>query len=327
MEYIRFASERDRRVLAGGDCGASRRWLGGATAALLRRHRKSVTAAFEAAGLASTPNDLDLLVTANMAHRLGYYWRTMRLAQDGYRSRLQKSFLVSSIDHLASALAKGQGAILVSAHIGDYDLAASWISQVFGSRPVVPVADLATRRRQAFYDRRRFACGLSVRHAADLRFAELARDLERGRIVILTLDRRTPRDKLDVAWFGTPASVSCAPYQLARRTGAPVLTALTWNAFTGSRVLRFGPPTVLTQTMGNVEMRAAAQRHVGDIEAVIRAVPAQWHVPTDLTELPWDLLQHRRGAGAAATVQTAFDQSQPQNAVGRKSRAAPTRRA
>jgi hypothetical protein len=35
------------------------------------------------------------------------------------------------------------------------------------------------------------------------------------------------------------------------------------------------------------ERQALAQRHVREIGTVLRAVPHQWHVPTDPSQLPW----------------------------------------
>lgn len=135
-----------------------------------------------------------------------------------------------------------RGVILTSVHLGDFDLAASWIAEVLGSRPVVPVARCPSRAWQSFYDGVRVACGFALRCQEATGLADLERELERGRLIILMLDRRPTRSGVTTRWCGREATVSAAAATLACYTGASLVSTATWGDGSGGRTLAFGPP-------------------------------------------------------------------------------------
>lgn len=138
-------------------------------------------AAYASAGLAATPAGLDHLVQRNVAYTFGYYARAAALSSSRYRRRLHQTIETHGAEHLAQAVDHGRGVILVSPHLGDLELAASFIAQVLGVRPVVPVAVVRPALRQLFYDRVRDACGFDLRRRTSLE--TLASDLSAGHAV------------------------------------------------------------------------------------------------------------------------------------------------
>jgi lauroyl/myristoyl acyltransferase len=242
-------------------------------------------AVYESARLTRTEQDTRLLVHRNLIFTAQYYSRALRLRNARCRAKLQGTIAPSGADAVADALLRRTGVILTSVHLGDFELAASWIAEVLGSSPVVPVSSCPSRAWKDFYDSVRTACGFTLRHH-ETRLADLEKDLNQGRLVILMLDRRPPRQGLRSSWFGQPAAVSAAAATLSVRSGAPVVSAATWTDGSGDRRLVFGVPR-FGQTLDDAATLTNAL--IGDLEAAVRAAPEQLHVPGYPAQLPWEL--------------------------------------
>lgn len=243
-------------------------------------------AVYETAGLCDTRRETDLLVQRNLVFTVGYYRRALLLRETRYRRRLQRTITPLGADAIADALTARRGAILASVHLGDFDLAASWIAEVLGSRPVVPVAVCRSPAWQRFYDGVRVSCGFALRRQESTCLEDLEHELDRGRLIILMLDRRPSGARLATRWFDRAATVSPAAVTLARRTGAPLFSAATWLDGCDHRTLAFGRPRVVEYAGDAVPVTRAL---VADLESAVRAAPAQWHVPGYPRQLPWDI--------------------------------------
>jgi lauroyl/myristoyl acyltransferase len=251
---------------------------------------RTTRAVYTSTGLAVTKRDADRLVQRNLAFTARYYGRALLLQQGRYRARLQRTIVASGADALAHALERRQGAILTSVHLGDFELAASWIAEVLGSRPAVPVAECRSRAWQSFYDDLRTSCGFRLRRPGT-RLADLEADLNQGRPVVLMLDRRPSSEGLSSRWFGQPATVSAAASALSLRTGAPIFSAATWQDESGHRKLHFGTPRIVRSQDDEVPLTG---KLIDDLETCVRAAPEQLHVPGYPTQLPWRIDIARR---------------------------------
>lgn len=242
-------------------------------------------------GLATSPRELDLLVSRNAAYTFGYYRRLARLLEPDYRRRLQKTITPIGADRLASAEKHPPGVILLSAHVGDFDLAGSWIAEVLGRSPVVPVATLGRPIAQRLFAVARKSYGFTLALRESTSMQDLEGHLSAGRIVILTLDRWTGGRAIEVELLGRPARVPAASLALARRTGAPLVSAATWN-IGAERVLVFGKPLTIDPARDPRAEATVMQQLSRELEGAIRAAPHQWHIPADPRQLPL-LLEHR----------------------------------
>ena len=271
----------------------------GLSAALVRRlpsRKLAITrAVYESASLTRDRPETDLLVQRNLIFTAGYYRRALLLREAGYRRRLQATITPIGADAIADSLTAQSGVILTSVHLGDFDLAASWIAEVLGSQPVVPVASCPSWAWQKFYDGVRSACGFALRRQEATRLADLERELSRGRLIILMLDRRPSRSGLGTRWFGRPATVSTAAAALASRTGAPLFSAATWGDGHGGRKLAFGPRHVAASPGTAAAVTSAL---VTELEVAVRSAPEQWHVPGHPRQVPWAIDEHYGSGGA-----------------------------
>jgi lauroyl/myristoyl acyltransferase len=241
--------------------------------------------AYNQAGLAATPRELDRLVLENFRYVWSYYARFGQLRFQPRRESLRRGFAVDGLVTLRDSLSRGRGAILVSSHLGDFDLAGSWLAEHAGL-PVVTVVDTVTPRvRQRFFDSCRRKSGVRLRHESETRLDDLAEDLGGGCLLVLMVDRRVRGPSVEATFFDRPASISMVPYLLARRCGAPLFVGgTTWagDGQSAGRVVEIFDPT-----RGDAGADATMATAIQHLEVLIRSAPAQWHIPADSGELPW----------------------------------------
>ena len=183
-------------------------------------------------------------------------------------------------EHVDGALARG-GFIVLTAHVGNWELAGRLLVARGGSRPVhivmAPEADPAVERLLRHGGPARI---VTLRTPTDA--IPLIAALRRGEIVGMQGDRPLG-DRGDVAvdLFGAPALFPLGPFLLARAAGVPVLPA-----FCVLRVDR--RYTVLMHEPLHVERgveEAALRRWADGLAAVIARHPTQWFPFGD----PWSV--------------------------------------
>jgi KDO2-lipid IV(A) lauroyltransferase len=206
------------------------------------------------------------------------------LFSDRRRAALQRGIEVVGLEHLAAAVRAGRGTVLVSVHLGDFDLGGSWLAQVCGHEVVAVVGGPCARLRAEALDRMRRRCGIIVRREENTSIGDLSDDLARGRIVSLMLDRRPNAVGVELCFLGRPAAVSTAPLSLARRTGATVLVAGLRARKNGGHLVRIAPAAVVPPRGDGV---AWLQSVVDQLAELVRWAPEQWHIPPGLSQLLW----------------------------------------
>ena len=144
--------------------------------------------------------------------------RSPRPAQERYVHAIQGAA------HLQSALASGHGIVVVTAHLGNWDLAGRLLSTHGKTVHVLtaPEQHAAIQRLLRQQDD-----GLQLRFVnnADTGvFVQLLMALRRGDIVAVQIDRATGhRSDVLVPFFGAPARFPLGPFVLARAAHVPVL--------------------------------------------------------------------------------------------------------
>jgi lauroyl/myristoyl acyltransferase len=242
-------------------------------------------AAYTYAGLARPGTELDRLVLAGALHRWRYTTRAALLGDPRRRARLQARIRIHGAEHIDRALSADTGIVLVSVHLGDFDLGGAWLAETTG-RQVVTVAGGRTSPLAKYtYGRVRATCGIHVRSERITRVADLEHDLRCRRIVSLMLDRYSGRAVVPAQFLGRPAAISAAPLILAARTGAPVvIAALQRSPEQDHHLARFFRASPYDPTgPGHVWL----EQILSPLENLLRATPEQWHIPPRLAQLPW----------------------------------------
>lgn len=182
-------------------------------------------------------------------------------------------------EHLDNALAKGNGVLVLSAHLGNFFLV--------GCRLAIdgyPVAVLVNQPRDGRFaellDRYRLQARQRTIHARPRRQAlrEMNEVLRRNEMVVIIADEFRRSDGIPVSFFGFTVNARRGPVTLALRTGAAVVPAVLVRQTDDSLKLVIGPELVLTrESKGKDEIRENTVRMTQWLEASVRAYPDQWN--------------------------------------------------
>lgn len=223
------------------------------------------------------------LAAANLKFSWQYYARLAALLNAKRRREVIETVEPEHLDRLERALSVRHGLIIISAHLGDFEIAAAWLRESMGREVVAVVDTVAQRARQVFFDHARESCGLILRRAETTRLPELKADLDAGRIVTLMMDRRPPSGGVSVQFLGRPAIVPCGPHLLARSCRALVLSAATYTIPNGPRSVSFAEPC----DAESLSPERLMQRVADDLGDVVRRRPEQWQIPAEVAQLPF----------------------------------------
>jgi KDO2-lipid IV(A) lauroyltransferase len=182
---------------------------------------------------------------------------------------------VEGLQHLHAALTDGGGAIITSAHYGNWELAAARIGcegidvNIIGRLPSnAPIARFITRIRE----QKRYR--VLTRYRTMTPYMEC---LRRNELVCMLTDANNLASDLFVPFFGRPAAVPRGAAVLALRSGRPVLPIFCTRQPDESHHLFIGAP--MEPDRGRDVKRAVESWMVAMtamIEARIREDPTQW---------------------------------------------------
>lgn len=198
--------------------------------------------------------------------------------QDGDLEGLMAS--VQGWEHVYDALSDGKGAIFVTPHFGNWDVA-GWY---FGKRHAFSAVAEAMEPPEldALVQGWRRAKHIGIIPLASAARGVL-RALHAGQLVALVADRPTHEqgDGARVRFFGAWTRVPAGAAHFALKTGAPVVIAGVWrtpsNEYAGFAL----PPLRLSgesQTDPKRAVESAMQRIMEQLETVIRSHPDQWYM-------------------------------------------------
>ncbi len=199
--------------------------------------------------------------------------------------RVAAEYTVEHEELFHQALARGKGLIVVSAHLGNWEIALSRMS-MFGIPVTIPAERVKperlfelTRTLRA----RRCVRMVPVDRRESLR--EMLAALARNEIVLLAIDRDVTGTGVPVPLFGALAPIPTGGVLLARRSGATVLWASSWRVGRGHSVGAFAaiePPVAepdgATEARddGQAALRRALRPQVKMIERKVAEHPEQW---------------------------------------------------
>lgn len=195
-------------------------------------------------------------------------------------------------EHLLRAEREGRGLLLLTAHLGSWEMLADPVSIYRG--PSYAIARPADNRHldgQARRLRGRFGVITVNRRGAGRR---ALRALKSGERVWILADQRVhPREGVELPFLGRPATTSTLAARLALRCGAPAVPIFCYPEPRG-RFRIVVRPAILPEGSGPQAAMALTARYVAATEAEIRRHPEMWLWMHDR----WR--QRRRGGGREA---------------------------
>jgi Kdo2-lipid IVA lauroyltransferase/acyltransferase len=194
-------------------------------------------------------------------------------------SRVGGRIHFDGLDVIDEALEEGKGVILLTGHLGNWEIAGGALAL-----QGYPLDAVVQRIKNPLVDRRirglREGFGVGVIYRKDAPRAVL-RSLRRGRIVALAADQNVRRGGLFVDYFGVPASTARGPALFALRTGAPVVVGTSerlpgWRARYRVRFVRLGAADAIP-----FSEEALMRGYFEVLELAIREAPEQYFWPHD----------------------------------------------
>ncbi len=183
---------------------------------------------------------------------------------------------IAGVEHLRAVMDRHGRALLLTAHLGNWELLAA-ASRLTPYRLSVVVRPLDAPWLEALACRLRGKIGVElIDKRAALR--PVLRTLTGGGMVGILLDQNTARgESVFVPFFGRSASTSKGIALLALRTGTPVVPAFIRREEAGTHVVTIGPPVAVPEGVPHgVAVAALTARCTEAIEAAIRETPEQW---------------------------------------------------
>ncbi|HMN08481.1 MAG TPA: lysophospholipid acyltransferase family protein [Gemmatimonadaceae bacterium] len=187
---------------------------------------------------------------------------------------------VSGREHLDAARALGKGVVVVTPHLGPYELGGAWLAVMgYPVHAMVEEIDPETNAALALY---REATGMKlISRSRGVRGA--LRLLHEGQLVLLVADRVVGEGGEGVPVFlgdGVRA-VPTGPATLALATGAPIVVGHIARATSGKAryLVQLEPPIIAEGTGHASRDREALTRRVAErLAAAVLSHPDQWYV-------------------------------------------------
>ncbi len=184
--------------------------------------------------------------------------------------------LLPSIEHLhylEKSFAKGKGVILVTGHIGNWELGALFFGRHGYKFNVVTIPE-GSERIDSIRGTYRMRQNIRTIVVDGSPFAslEIVAALRRGEIVAMLVDRWEGSDGVPAKFLGENRRFPRGPFVLSRATGAPILPAFIVRDGNGYRGV-LDPPLSIDEA----EDEPGAQRVSESLERMIRANPEQWY--------------------------------------------------
>ncbi len=176
-------------------------------------------------------------------------------------------------ENLRRALEAARGVILVTGHIGNWELGGVF----FGHRGLkVNVVTLPDGNRQidAIREvyREQYAVATIVVDGSPFASLEMMAALRRNEMVAMLVDQWGKADGVPVRFLGGPFFLPRGPFVLSRATGAPILPAFVVHDGSSYRGIVEPPFVVEHDDLGPYATRVA-----GSLERIIRRYPDQWY--------------------------------------------------
>ncbi len=196
----------------------------------------------------------------------------------GYTAEQASQFIrYDGLEHYLAARDKGRGVLVLTGHLGAWEL-----SSYYHSLVGYPMSLVIRRLDNPLVDE--FVNGLRCRHGNRvIHKDDFARGLltamHRGETVGILMDTNmTPPQGVFVPFFGVEACTATALARVAMKSGAAVLPGfLVWEASERRYVLRFGEELDLLKT-GDAAADVVANTafFTATIEQYVRRYPEQW---------------------------------------------------
>ena len=251
-------------------------WCGRQAISLSRRSFRTAVDNLLQAFPEMTPPEAEALATRVYEHfgratvEVAFADRLLR------RSTLSDHLVVRNEHYLRDVLAAGKGAIVVSAHLGPWEMFG-----ILAHHRGIPLTSVYRPPKNPYLNR--FLQRYRSEHGQVFipkygAARELLRLLRRGGYIALLVDQHAKDEGLWLPFFGRPASTTSAPAFLAFKTGVPILTGYARRLPGLYRFEVFCDEPMFVRPTGDrrADLRNATIEINRRLESYVRQFPDQW---------------------------------------------------
>jgi len=200
--------------------------------------------------------------------------QVLYLSADSLLVRLKR---VEGGEHIHRALRAGRGVVIVSAHLGSWELGLHLFNLYFG-QPVTAIAKkLRNRRVNDWIHRVRTHSGNRIIYKKGA-LREMMQTLREGKILSMMIDMSRARDGVEVEFFGRRATATPAAVMLALRCRCPLIMGFLHREPDGDFAVHIDPPLELVRTGTlKTDLMMNTQKITTRVEQEVRRHPEQWN--------------------------------------------------
>ena len=214
--------------------------------------------------------ELSKRIFRNFARNLVDYGRFDTITDDALGRLLPSA---QDLHYLDESFSKGRGVILVTGHIGNWELGALFFARRGFKINVVTIPEGRERIDSIRGEyRMRQDIRTIVVDGSPFSSLEIVAALRRGEVVAMLVDRWNGTDGVPAKFFGAERRFPRGPFVLSRATGAPIISAFIVRDGSVYRGV-VDPPFF----MDSPEDEPGALRVSKSLERMIRTYPDQWY--------------------------------------------------
>jgi KDO2-lipid IV(A) lauroyltransferase len=269
----RLARAVPERVAAGGARG-----LGRLAGHLASQRRAQVERNLRRVDPSLSGPRLKHLVDETFETYARYYVESFRLPGTS-AAALDAGFRTDGWHLVDEALEGGKGVIMALPHLGGWEWAGFWVTQVKHCPLTVVVEQLEPPALFDWFAELRRSFGFEVVALGPDAGAVTSRALKANHVLALLCDRDLTGTGPEVEFFGERTTLPGGPATLGLRTGAPILpTAVYFDGPTTRRTVVLPPLDITRRGKLRDDVQRVTQDLAHALEDLIRRAPEQWHL-------------------------------------------------
>jgi KDO2-lipid IV(A) lauroyltransferase len=190
---------------------------------------------------------------------------------------LDRLIVVEGFDIVRAALKEQKGVILLSGHLGSWEVGAAVVAQRLGGLKVV-AAPMTNRVVDDFLNRCRRRVSIEP-IPPGMAIKEIVKALRNGEAVGFLADQDAGRQGVFVEFFGRPASTAPGPAVIAIRRGIPIVFCFSIREAEGRHRILFEraiAPDSTWKDTSEMMIRWVMQEYTRRLERFVRIYPEQW---------------------------------------------------
>ncbi len=190
---------------------------------------------------------------------------------------IKKHVKTKNIELVDEALKQKKGLILLSAHLGNWELGGAALGML-GYKINVIALDHKDKRINNFFINRRVFKNMNV-IPLGMALKKSIKALRNNEILAVLGDRDFSNTAIEVDFFNRPTKIPRGPAVLQIKTGAPIVTAFALREPDGTFTINFDKPEDIKESgYGEEHLKKITRSHLKVIENYVRRYPTQWSV-------------------------------------------------